>query len=111
MIVQEYLNEPYLIEGLKFDLRVYVLVTSCDPLTVYVHREGLARFATQPYCPVQSKSSKSALKNMFIHLTNYSLNKENSNFIAPTCTSDTSAHKRTIASVFSSLQQSGVETE
>lgn len=48
-VVQEYINDAYLIDGLKFDMRVYVLVTSCDPLRIFVHKEGLVRFATQPY--------------------------------------------------------------
>lgn len=45
-VVQTYIDKPYLLGGLKFDLRVYVLLAGCDPLRIYVYEEGLARFAT-----------------------------------------------------------------
>jgi len=47
LIVQEYLDAPYLIDGLKFDFRIYVLVTCASPLRVYIYEEGLVRFATE----------------------------------------------------------------
>jgi len=43
MICQVYLNKPLLVDGYKFDLRVYTLITSTDPLRIFVYNEGLAR--------------------------------------------------------------------
>ena len=41
--------QPFLIDGFKFDLRIYTLVTSCDPLRIFVFKDGLSRFATLKY--------------------------------------------------------------
>jgi tubulin polyglutamylase TTLL4 len=64
---------------------VYVLVTSFDPLRVYIYKEGmprslslgLVRFATEKY-------STKNLKKRFIHLTNYSVNKKADHYVPNT---------------------------
>lgn len=70
------MHKPYLIDGLKFDMRIYVLVYGVDPLRVFVFKEGLARFCTVPY----QSPFKGNMDNMFIHLTNYAINKQNELF-------------------------------
>jgi tubulin polyglutamylase TTLL6/13 len=50
-IVQRYLHKPFLIDNLKFDLRIYVLLCGVDPLRVYFYKEGLCRLATCEYRP------------------------------------------------------------
>ena len=49
LIVQRYLAKPHLINNTKYDLRIYVLVTSMCPLKIYLYDEGLARFASNQY--------------------------------------------------------------
>ena len=77
MVAQHYLDSPYLIKGLKFDLRIYVLLYGINPLKVYLFEDGLARFATSLY----KKPKRSNMKNMFMHLTNYSINKTSADFV------------------------------
>jgi len=48
-IVQEYLARPLLLDGFKFDLRIYVLVTSFSPLRVFMYKDGLVRLSTSRY--------------------------------------------------------------
>ncbi|XP_076980326.1 tubulin polyglutamylase TTLL13 isoform X3 [Tamandua tetradactyla] len=77
MICQQYISKPFLIDGFKFDMRIYVLITSCDPLRIFMYEEGLARFATMPYM----EPSHNNLDNVCMHLTNYAINKHNENFV------------------------------
>jgi len=57
-VAQEYIENPYLIDGLKFDLRIYVLLFGINPLRIYLYDEGLARFATEPYNVPKGKNMK-----------------------------------------------------
>lgn len=76
VVVSQYVDRPLLVDELKFDMRIYVAVTSFCPLTVYVFDDGLARFATEKYTnDPRSHASR------FQHLTNYSVNKHSTNFV------------------------------
>ncbi|XP_054826966.1 tubulin polyglutamylase TTLL5 isoform X2 [Eublepharis macularius] len=77
ILVSRYINNPLLIDDFKFDVRLYVLVTSYDPLIVYLYEEGLARFATVRY----DQGAKN-IKNQFMHLTNYSVNKKSGDYVS-----------------------------
>lgn len=48
-LVQQYVADPATVGGHKFDMRIYALMTSVEPLRVYVYEEGLVRFAAEPY--------------------------------------------------------------
>ena len=71
-VVQEYIARPLCIDGFKFDLRIYVLVTSFSPLRAFVYKDGLARFATESYSNYS--------KDIYSHLTNATLNKHGRNW-------------------------------
>ena len=85
---------PFLIDGLKFDFRLYVLVTSCDPIRIYLFKDGLARFATDTYIDPNSKNCA----NTFQHLTNYSINKYSEKFIGDN--NSKKSHKRSIREIY-----------
>lgn len=49
LVVQKYIHKPMLINGNKFDLRLYALVTCWDPLKVYVYKQGTFSFSSSSY--------------------------------------------------------------
>ncbi|CAJ1406444.1 unnamed protein product [Effrenium voratum] len=74
-VVQRYLSDPLLIGGKKFDLRLYVLVTSYSPLTVYLYRSGFARFSHARF-----SMDTADLSDAMIHLTNVAVQKHNDHY-------------------------------
>uniref|UniRef100_A0A8D1MMP2 Tubulin polyglutamylase TTLL11 n=1 Tax=Sus scrofa TaxID=9823 RepID=A0A8D1MMP2_PIG len=102
-VVQEYICKPLLIDKLKFDIRLYVLLKSLDPLEIYIAKDGLSRFCTEPY---QEPSPKN-LHHIFMHLTNYSLNIHSGNFVHSDSASTGS--KRTFSSILGRLSAKGVD--
>ena len=46
MVVQKYIHNPLLVDGFKFDLRIYVVIVGTDPFSAFICEEGLARFCT-----------------------------------------------------------------
>lgn len=105
-IISRYIPNPLLINGLKFDLRIYVVVTSIEPLRIYIYNEGLTRFATEKYKLSDCKT------NRFAHLTNYSVNKKNEKFVNNTgVEEDGKGFKWSLSSLFKHLQAIQIDTE
>ena len=74
-VISRYIDNPLLIGGKKFDLRLYVLVTSFRPLKAYLFRHGFCRF-----CTVKYDTSVTELDNMYVHLTNVSVQKHGGDY-------------------------------
>ncbi|CAF2672261.1 unnamed protein product [Rotaria sp. Silwood2] len=98
-VIQEYIDKPLLMNGLKFDLRIYVLILNLYPLEIYLYDEGLARFATVDY----KAPSTENLHETFMHLTNYSLNKRSSSYKHPVDDKQTDGSKRKLSLVWKQL--------
>lgn len=103
VVVQQYLSRPMLIQGAKFDLRLYVLVTSFNPLKVYIYPDGLVRFASVKY-----NNDINYLSDRFMHLTNYSINKTSANYTNSDCADSRTGHKWTLRTLWSYLEQENV---
>ena len=92
-VAQEYL-ESALIDDTKFDLRVYVLVASVNPLTIYIFRDGVARFC----------SMKNEYNTIYSQLTNTAINKKNVGV-------DLAKITQMIDDVFKRLKSEGINTD
>lgn len=108
MVIQEYIDNPLLVGGKKFDIRLYVAIVSVEPLITMICSEGLARFATEDY----QKVSKENLKEVYRHLTNYSLNKMSQNYVyTEELYEINNASKRTLTSLWKELSIMGYDVE
>ncbi|VDK48720.1 unnamed protein product [Anisakis simplex] len=74
-VVQCYISRPYLIASKKFDIRIYVLVTSFRPLQAWLHREGFARFSHSRYSMTSVEDACREVISLDVHLTNVAVAK------------------------------------
>jgi len=82
-VITKYISNISLINGRKYDLRLYVLIASLNPIRIYLYNEGLVRIAIEKY-----KLDISSIQNKFMHITNTDLNIKNKKFISPNNTND-----------------------
>ncbi|SCN61822.1 tubulin--tyrosine ligase, putative [Plasmodium chabaudi adami] len=107
-VIQKYIHKPLLINNLKFDIRLYVLVTGCDPLRIFLHEDGLVRFSIEKYKLPKSKN----LKEVNMHLTNFSINKKSDKFENSLNPNDaTMGHKRSWKTFLAKLKEEGLPME
>jgi len=62
-LISEYISNPLIINNKKFDLRLYVVITSYNPLKIYLYDEGLVRFASEDYELIDKDEDLQTLEN------------------------------------------------
>ena len=72
-IIQKYIENPLVINGRKFDIRQWVLVTDLNPLTIWLFETPYVRFGAENY-------HIDDFKNVFSQLTGNSIAKHSEKF-------------------------------
>lgn len=66
-LVQEYMSNPLLIDGKKFDIGIYAVITSVEPIRVYIYdSESLLRFCADPYLEKETGKFNSSNIDSFV---------------------------------------------
>ena len=105
-LISKYLSKPHLINGKKYDMRLYVLITGFQPLKIYLYKEGLIRIAADKY-----KLSLNSINNKFSHLTNTAINIESNKYVNPKTDSDEKANKWNIKTYRNYLKRNNIDDE
>ena len=72
ILIQKYLEKPLLYQERKFDIRLWVLFIAEQSDDIYIFRQGHLKASSNKY-DVNSR-------DLYVHLTNYSVQKYNENF-------------------------------
>ena len=70
VLLQKYLEKPLLYDERKFDMRIWVLLN--HEMNIYICKEGHLKIASEKFY-IQSN-------DLYVHLTNYTIQKKNPNF-------------------------------
>ena len=101
LLVQHYITDPLLVDKKKFDLRMYVLVVGLDPLECYFCTEGMARLCTENY----KMPDRSNRRLRYMHLTNFSINKNSTKYNKGDDGNEENASKRLLSKVLQQLER------
>ena len=93
-VAQEFIDS-FLLDNTKFDLRIYCLVSSINPLKIYVYRDGVARFCSEKFTSDGS---------IYSQLTNVALNKDRPGI-------DISKISQLISDVFPKMASMGIDID
>jgi len=77
-VLQRYIENPLLIGGYKFHMRIFLLLTSMNPPCGYLHRGGQVLFSTKKYS--YDHSTLGANFDKYAHLTNWSIHSLPENY-------------------------------
>ena len=110
-VIQQYLRNPLLLQGYKFDLRLYILVTSFSPLEAFIYKEGFARFGSRKFT-----SHADSINDLQIHLTNSSIQNSyihdiNANHPAQAAGKDGGGNKVLVTWLWSRLRDQGIDVD
>ena len=105
-VISKYINNPHLIKGRKYDLRLYVLITGFKPLRIYLNKEGLVRISAEQY-----SLKKKSIDNKYIHLTNTAINHDNKKYVFPQDVNDENANKWNLNTYNKYLKKQNIDVD
>ena len=97
--LQRYIDNPFLLSNcLKFDIRVYVLITSWDPIRIYLYKDGLVKFCVNRY-----NMNPEGITDLRTHVTNPEVNKKGGRYKSAEHPDSVAGHKWRLEKLWENL--------